>query len=70
MENSSVKQMPIKSQKPRKSEICRYYLRGFCTFKPSECYFAHSIWDLHYIPYTEGEHIDYDYSKIVDKEEK
>ena len=38
-------------------------------FKASECYFAHSVWDLHYIPYTEGEHIDYDYSKI-NKESK
>ena len=55
--------------KPPKFEICRFYLRGVCMYKASECYFAHSVWDLHYTPYVEGEHIEYDYSKL-DKDSK
>lgn len=50
--------------KPRKSEICRFYLRGLCMFSDEDCYFAHNVWDLHYEPYIEGEVIEYDYSKI------
>jgi hypothetical protein len=38
-------------------------------FNAQTCYFAHGVWDLQYLPWTDGEKIIYDYSK-VEKEDK
>lgn len=44
-----------------KRSLCRYYLRGLCTFQQQECLFAHGIQDLDYCPRQFGEEIEYDY---------
>lgn len=68
MEEDIKDQESLEIVRTRKSELCRFYLRGLCIKKSAECYFAHGVWDLHFNTYVEDEPIIYDYSKLKNEQ--